>query len=103
MQHEHRFDNWHRNHTRISGLGNISTAPPETGSYRRYVAEHRYPILVPVPVIDALYMLHPIAPVVVIDILVSIPFVLLAHRMNASPRTRDSPGAESTGLFKFRL
>ena len=91
--------------TQPGGKVNVSvtlSAPPETGSYRRYVAEHRYPVVVPVPVIDALYVLHPIVPVAVIDILISIPFVLLAHRMNASPRTRDSPGAESTGLLKLR-
>jgi len=78
------------------------SAPPEIGSYRRYVDEHRYPIVLPVPVIDALYALHPMVPIAAINILISVPFVLLARRVNTQTRFRDSPGAESTGLFKFR-
>ncbi|NHX36597.1 MULTISPECIES: signal peptidase I [Halolamina] len=43
------------------------TAPPETGYYRRFVIEHRYLALLPAPVIDALYDVHPWLPILVID------------------------------------
>ncbi len=43
------------------------SAPPETGYYRRFVTEHRYIALLPVPVIDALYEVHPWLPILAID------------------------------------
>lgn len=43
------------------------SAPPETGYYRRFVTEHRYLALLPVPVIDTLYDVHPWLPILAID------------------------------------
>jgi len=54
-------------------------APPETGYYRRFLAEHRYLALLPPPVIDSLYRLHPWAPVVAIDTLLGGGFYLLGR------------------------
>lgn len=42
-------------------------APPETGHYRRFVAEYRYLGVLPEPVIETLYRVHPWLPIVVID------------------------------------
>jgi signal peptidase len=70
-------------------------APPETGAYRRYVAEHRYLAVLPPSVLDALYRLHPWAPVVAIDALLGVPFYLVAVRLagrgRVRRRTRDGP------------
>lgn len=38
------------------------TAPDETGHYPTYVTEYRYLYVLPAPVIDALYEIHPWAP-----------------------------------------
>ncbi|WP_053947934.1 signal peptidase I [Halolamina sediminis] len=43
------------------------SAPPETGYYRRFVTEHRYLAVLPGPVIDTLYDVHPWLPILVID------------------------------------
>jgi signal peptidase len=56
-------------------------APPETGYYRRFLAEHRYLALLPPPVIDSLYRLHPWAPVVAIDALLGGGFYLLGRAL----------------------
>lgn len=37
-------------------------APPETGYYVRTVREHRYLLVLPLPVVDALYRVHPLLP-----------------------------------------
>lgn len=42
------------------------TAPDDTGHYPAYVTEYRYLHVLPLPVIDALYELHPWAPFVTI-------------------------------------
>ncbi len=42
-------------------------APPETGYYRLFVAEHRYLAVLPPSVIDELYGVHPWAPLVAIN------------------------------------
>jgi signal peptidase len=61
-------------------VANVSVtlqAPPETGYYRRFVVEHRYLALLPTATIDALYRVHPWAPVVAVDLLLGVPFYLL--------------------------
>jgi signal peptidase len=86
-------------------VANVSVtlhAPPETGYYRRFVVEHRYLALLPLPVLDALYRAHPWAPVVVVDLLLGVPFYLLGLTLvgsgNVRTRRRDDsrPGG---GLF----
>ncbi|SFB79025.1 signal peptidase, endoplasmic reticulum-type [Halobiforma haloterrestris] len=42
------------------------TAPDETGYYPTYVTEHRYLYVLPLPVLDALYDLHPWLPFVAV-------------------------------------
>lgn len=72
-------------------------APPETGYYRRFVAEHRYLALLPPGVIRGLHTLHPWAPVIVIDALVAVPFYLvtvwLVGTGRIRRRSRDTPGS----------
>ncbi len=55
------------------------SAPPETGYYRRYLATHRYLAVVPTPAIVALATVHPLLPVVVIDVLLGGVFYLLGY------------------------
>jgi len=53
------------------------SAPGDTGYYRRYVTEHRYLLLLPVSLVDALYELHPWLPIVAVDsVLASVVAVL---------------------------
>jgi signal peptidase len=66
------------------------TAPPETGYYRRYVVEHRYLAVLPAPVMDALYRVHPWAPIVAIDALLGGAFYLLAMRLVGTGRIRSN-------------
>jgi signal peptidase len=72
-------------------------APPETGAYRRYVVEHRYLAVLPTSTIDALYRVHPWAPIVVIDALLGVPFyvgsVALLGRGRVRRRSRDRGGS----------
>jgi len=42
------------------------TAPEETGHYPTYITEYRYLYVLPAPVIDALYVFHPWAPLATI-------------------------------------
>jgi signal peptidase len=76
------------------------SAPPDIGYYRRYVAEHRYPLALPRPVVDALYALNPLAPVVVLDTILAAPFALVARLLGGRARSRGSAGAE-TGLTRL--
>lgn len=64
------------------------TAPAESGAYRRYLHEHRYLAVLPVPVIHGLYTLHPWTPLLVIDALLAIPFYLVGIRLLGSGRVR---------------
>ncbi|MFB6073159.1 MAG: signal peptidase I [Halobacterium sp.] len=47
------------------------SAPPETGYYRRFVTEHRYLAVLPLPVLDGLYEAHPWLPILAIDCLLA--------------------------------
>jgi len=64
-------------------------APPETGHYRRFIAQHQYPAILPTPAINALYRVHPWAPIVVIDALIGIPFYLVGVTVIGSGRVRQ--------------
>jgi signal peptidase len=72
-------------------------APPEIGYYRRYITEHRYLAILPAPLIDALYRIHPWAPIVVTDALIGIPFYFVGvralgtGRIGKRSRSRDPP------------
>ncbi|SDZ79891.1 signal peptidase, endoplasmic reticulum-type [Haloplanus vescus] len=63
-------------------------APPETGYYRRYLVEYRYLALLPEPVIDGLYRVHPWLPIVVIDALLGGALYLLGMSLIGSERVR---------------
>jgi signal peptidase len=65
------------------------SAPPETGAYRRYAAEHRYLALLPMSIIRTLYGIHPWLPVAVIDALVAVPFYLVGVRLVGNGRIRS--------------
>lgn len=67
------------------------SVPPELGYYRRYVDVRRYPVVVPSGSIDALYRVHPLAPVAAIDALAAAPFLLVAWVV--SPRRKPSGSA----------
>ncbi|WP_227130678.1 signal peptidase I [Halorubellus salinus] len=73
------------------------TAPPELGNYRRSLDVHRYPVVLPTGVLDSLYRFHPLAPVVVVDLLVAIPFLLFASLVPPKRTPTGSPGATSGG------
>ena len=49
-------------------------APPQTGYYRRYLAEHRYLAVLPQHTIRSLYGVHPWAPILAIDALLGAAF-----------------------------
>ena len=75
------------------------SAPAETGYYRRFVTEYRYLALLPGPMIDALYRLHPWLPILVIDAVLAGGvalmgmFVLGGRRVRV--RNRDSRHSRS--------
>ncbi|WP_323676726.1 signal peptidase I [Halorubellus sp. PRR65] len=71
------------------------SAPPELGYYRRYVDVRRYPMVVPPATIDALYRVHPLMPVFVLDAGAAAPFLLVA--LVASPRRKPSGSAGTSG------
>ncbi|WP_435066316.1 signal peptidase I [Halobaculum sp. EA56] len=64
-------------------------APPEIGYYPRYVVKHHYLALLPLPIIRALYQLHPWAPIIVIDAMLGIPFYLLGIKLAGTGRVRN--------------
>ena len=69
------------------------TAPPETGYYRVFLEQHRYLGVLPTPVIEELYAIHPWAPIVVIDAGIGIPFYLFGMWLLGTGRlrSRDRP------------
>jgi signal peptidase len=79
---------------RVAGGETVETtvtlrAPPETGYYRRYVVEHRYLAVLPASTIDALYRVHPWAPILAVDALLGAPFYLAGARLLGSGRVRS--------------
>jgi signal peptidase len=87
---------------RVAGGATVETqvtlsAPEETGYYRRYVVEHRYLAVLPGGVVDALYRVHPWAPIVAIDALLAGGFLALtlpfAPGGRIRERSRDTGGA----------
>ena len=69
------------------------TAPPETGYYRLFLEQHRYLGVLPTPVTEKLYAIHPWAPIVAIDAGIGIPFYLFGMWLLGSGRlrSRDRP------------
>jgi signal peptidase len=65
------------------------TAPPTTGYYRHFVVEHRYLHLLPIPIIRALYHVHPWFPTLVIDGLLGIPFYSIGIKLVGTGRIRS--------------
>ncbi|WP_411967561.1 signal peptidase I [Haloferax sp. YSSS75] len=63
-------------------------AEDETGYYRRYLTEHRYLAILPTPLIQSLYTVHPWLPIVVIDALIGIPFYLFGITLLGKGRIR---------------
>ena len=63
-------------------------APPETGYYRRYVVQHRYLLVVPPGAIDALYGIHPWAPIVAIDALLGGSLFVVGRALVGTGRVR---------------
>jgi signal peptidase len=78
-------------------------APPETGYYRRYVAEHRYLAVPPQSVIRGLYEFHPWAPIVVIDAMIVVPFYLIGVRLIGRARIRRERSRESSESIVTRV
>lgn len=63
------------------GRRNVSitlSVPPQTGTYTRTIIEHRYLALLPPSLMDRLYRIHHLLPILAIDLLVGIGFAGLA-------------------------
>lgn len=85
----------------VSPRENVTTnvtlsAPPEIGLYRFTVTERRYLAVLPVGMITALHAVHPLVPLVVINILLgAVTFAvttLLVGRTQGKGRNRNGPG-----------
>lgn len=81
-------------------------APETTGAYRRSITTHRYVAILPQPVIDALYRVHPWAPVVSVLGAVVGPFYfigvwLVGTRRLRSRRTRDRPTGRLGTIWRW--
>jgi signal peptidase len=72
------------------------SAPPELGSHRRFVSERRYPLVLPLPLVDALHRLHPLAPLAVIDGCLALPFLVAARLVGGRVRSRGRDGGGVT-------
>jgi signal peptidase len=77
-------------------------APEETGSYRRYVVEHRYLAVLPAGVVDGLYRTHPWLPILAIDAVLGVPFYLLGVRLVGTGRVRRRTREGSSTLDRLR-
>jgi len=78
-------------------------APPETGHYRRYVREHRYLAVLPKPVIDRLYAIHPWAPIISINLLIGGLFYSFGRKAVGVGRLRDrSRSVDDSSGHPFR-
>jgi len=92
----------HESHVGPRSVANTTVtlqAPPETGSYRRFVVEHRYLAILPLPVIQTLYAIHPWAPIVAIDAVIGLPFYILGVRLVGTGRIRDRSRDGGYGLL----
>ena len=81
------------------------TAPPETGYYRYFLTEYRYLAVLPGPVVDALYRVHPWLPIVVIDALLGGTMYLVGMSVvgtgRVRSRSRDGPSTLSRLVNRF--
>ena len=84
----------------VNGTLTLS-APPETGYYRYYVVEHRYLLLLPKPVIAALYGIHPWLPIVAIDALLGGSFYLAGVTLVDTGRIRSRSRAGPSRLDRL--
>lgn len=64
------------------------SAPPQTGTYERSFVEHRYLAVLPTQTIDALYEVHPWAPIIAIDLLLGVGFAGVAAAIMGSSAIR---------------
>jgi signal peptidase len=84
---------------RPGGRVNVSvavTAPPETGFYRYTLTHNWYLAVLPVGTIRRLYLLHPWAPIVVIDAVFAVGFAALAAGLVGFGRYRIRTKSIST-------
>lgn len=72
-------------------------APSETGYYRRYVREHRYLAVLPKPVIDTLYVIHPWTPILAIDLLIGGLFYTFGRKIIGVGRIRNRSRSVDAG------
>ena len=78
----------------------VTVRPPDgTTDYRRYLGEHRYTAILPRPVLDVLYEIHPLAPVLAIDGLVGGAFYALGIWLIGQGRVRDRVRERSVSLL----
>nr|WP_328766639.1 signal peptidase I [Halomicroarcula nitratireducens] len=73
-------------------------APSETGYYRRFVVEHRYLAVLPQPMIQQLYTVHPWAPIVIIDALIAVPFYFLGMTLIGDGYIRQRSRSQGLSL-----
>lgn len=64
------------------------TAPDRTGYYRRFVVEHRYLAVLPVPVLTALHEVHPWLAVLAVDLVLGVPFAVVGALLVGRERYR---------------
>ncbi|WP_435065560.1 signal peptidase I [Halobaculum sp. EA56] len=74
-------------------------APEQIGHYRRFISQHRYFALLPLPIMRALYHFHPWAPIVAIDAMLGIPFYLLGIKLAGTGRVRTRSRDRETSIF----
>jgi signal peptidase len=83
----------------------IVTAPEEPGRYERRVSQRQYIGVLPRGMIEALYGVHPVVPVIVIDAVVGGVFFLIGYWIvgtgTIKSRSRDKPGKLRTLLSRF--
>lgn len=83
------------------------TAPADTGYYVRSFVERRYVAVLPLPVLDGLYRVHPWAPIVAIDAIVGGGFYLLGTLLvgggsvRLRRRSRTDRGGQFGGLGRW--
>ena len=79
------------------------TAPQETGPHTQHLEEHRYLGVLPMGLTRTLYGVHPVLPVVVIDLLVGVGVVGLGWALFGNRRIRlDSRSPERPLAYRIR-